>query len=336
MSDPHLQTLLFPFQDALALPTEAKVLCIGVGEFSPQLGVLAQQLTFVQGFRPYYQGLAAAGCRVFPVMPEGQFDAVLIRLGRHRGRNEQWFADALRQLRTGGILAVAGARTDGAASMRKRLERLIPGLSHQAMNHGEVFWFEVNEEIVRLADQIEPDAYSPVEGRFRTAPGMFSFNRVDAGSRLLASHLPADLSGRVADFGAGWGFLSVELTERCLGISHIDLYEADYASLQAAKLNLGEREGLEIGFFWHDLVHEPVTTNYDTIVTNPPFHAGRESEPDLGRAIIVRAAGALKPRGRLFLVANRALPYEQALSQHFTHWQLIVKAEGYKVLEARK
>src|SRR5690606_12017057 len=142
--------------------------------------------------------------------------------------NEQWFADALRQLRTGGILAVAGARTDGAASMRKRLERLIPGLSHQAMNHGEVFWFEVNEEIVRLADQIEPDAYSPVEGRFRTAPGMFSFNRVDAGSRLLASHLPADLSGRVADFGAGWGFLSVELTERCLGISHIDLYEADY------------------------------------------------------------------------------------------------------------
>ena len=39
---------------------------------------------------------------------------------------------------------------------------------------------------------------------------MFSHGRIDPGSRLLAEALPADLSGKVADFCAGWGYLSAE------------------------------------------------------------------------------------------------------------------------------
>jgi hypothetical protein len=42
---------------------------------------------------------------------------------------------------------------------------------------------------------------------------MFSHDRIDAGSELLASRLPNDFKGDVADFGAGWGYLSVELAE---------------------------------------------------------------------------------------------------------------------------
>ena len=46
-----------------------------------------------------------------------------------------------------------------------------------------------------------------VDGRFRTAPGMFSHDRIDAGSRLLAECLPETAKGAAADFGAGWGYL---------------------------------------------------------------------------------------------------------------------------------
>ena len=38
--------------------------------------------------------------------------------------------------------------------------------------------------------------------------GIFSADHIDPGSALLAEHLPKNLRGRVADLGAGWGFLS--------------------------------------------------------------------------------------------------------------------------------
>ena len=50
-----------------------------------------------------------------------------------------------------------------------------------------------------------------------TAPGMFSHDRVDR--RLGAcspTHLPADLSGTVADFCAGWGYLAAEVARRAV------------------------------------------------------------------------------------------------------------------------
>ena len=66
------------------------------------------------------------------------------------------------------------------------------------------------------------------------------------------------------------------LAERTTGLKAIDLYEADYESLEAAKQNLaGLANAPEFGFFWHDLVGEKVERKYDLIVMNPPFHQGR-------------------------------------------------------------
>ncbi len=58
-----------------------------------------------------------------------------------------------------------------------------------------------------------------VDGRFHASAGMFSHDRIDAGSELLASRLPTDFTGDVADFGAGWGYLSVELAQKSPGLS---------------------------------------------------------------------------------------------------------------------
>ena len=55
---------------------------------------------------------------------------------------------------------------------------------------------------------------------------------------------------------------------------------------------------------------------YDVIVSNPPFHTqSRADRPDIGRRFIAVAAEALKPGGRLWLVANRHLPYEAVLTR---------------------
>ncbi len=43
---------------------------------------------------------------------------------------------------------------------------------------------------------------------FLSRPGVFAWDRIDPASALLAEHLPADLAGRAADLGAGYGFVA--------------------------------------------------------------------------------------------------------------------------------
>jgi len=85
---------------------------------------------------------------------------------------------------------------------------------------------------------------------------------------------------------------------------------------------------------WHD-VTRGLPRRYDAIVSNPPFHQGRADLPELGRAFIDAAANALLPHGRLWLVANRHLPYEATLAARFNEVRTVVTQDGFKVIEAR-
>jgi 16S rRNA (guanine1207-N2)-methyltransferase len=118
----------------------------------------------------------------------------------------------------------------------------------------------------------------------------------------------------------------------------IDLYEAEARALEPARTNLHEAvaaSGRELAsaVHWHD-VTAGLRQRYDAIVSNPPFHQGRADLPGLGRAFIAAAADALLPHGRLWLVANRHLPYEATLAAHFAQVRTVATQGGFKVIEA--
>jgi 16S rRNA (guanine1207-N2)-methyltransferase len=58
--------------------------------------------------------------------------------------------------------------------------------------------------------------------------------------------------------------------------------------------------------------------------------------PDIGRRFVTVAAQALAGGGRLWLVANRHLPYEAELSRGFAAVRTVAQAHGFKVIEAVK
>jgi 16S rRNA (guanine1207-N2)-methyltransferase len=91
-----------------------------------------------------------------------------------------------------------------------------------------------------------------------------------------------------------------------------------------------------VDFHWQD-VESGVAAHFDAIVCNPPFHAlGRGERPDIGRAFIAAAAAALRPRGSLWLVANRHLPYEEALGAGFARLHEVAQNGGFKIVHAVK
>lgn len=330
-------TLFHPFHEGL-LDTpgaQARVLFLGAEPGFVLPDGFEAELFLVQGFRPAFLALLKQGWQVAPQASGAGYDLALVLCTRHRGENEARMADALARMAPGALLVVAGAKSDGIDSLRKRTGEKLVVRGHASKHHGTAFWLRRPEALPTVPPLLDPSLSATAE--FVARPGMFSHAGADPGSRLLAAHLPGDLKGSVADFGAGWGYLAVEVARCCSRVAAIDLFEADFASLEAAGQNMARHApGKAAGFFWHDLLAEPVERRYDAIVMNPPFHQGRAADPAIGQAMIAAAAKALGKGGRLLLVANRGLPYEAPLRAAFAAVEEIARDGSFKVLAARR
>lgn len=333
-----VKTLFHPFDTSVLTPPPAgeRVLFLGAeaGYTLPE-GFVAE-IEAVQAFRPLYNGLQKRGVDAQPEVSGTDFDMALILMTRHKGQNETFVAEALSRLKPGGRVVVAGSKEDGVQSLRKKLASLEVEVEHLAKYHAQAFWFTRPHDPEALIATLRAKS-SFVADKFVTAPGMFSHGEVDAGSLYLARYLPRDYRKHAADFGAGWGYLTVALAELSPGIEGIDLYEADHAALQAARRNVDHLcPKLQTRYHWLDLAREEVKARYDLIVMNPPFHEGHATEPGLGQAMIRTASEALRAGGELLLVANRGLPYEPVLKDLFRTSGETARNARYKVLWGKK
>jgi 16S rRNA (guanine1207-N2)-methyltransferase len=329
---------------------------------APRPGLICEQ-----SFAPEANALRRAGRTLREASPthgdDGDGDEtqryplVLALPPRQREEARALLARAVAQCAEGGVVVACTTNDEGAKSGEADMKALAGLSGTRSKHHCRAYWTTVRRTPPSSAAAVDAqtvetrtvdpallsawaalDAPRPIaEGRFLSRPGVFAWDRIDAASALLAASLPDDLRGRAADLGAGYGYLSVELLQRCPGIVAVDLYEAEARALALAERNLApfaSRAALE--FHWCD-VAEGLRGRYDAIVANPPFHAqSRADRPDIGRAFIAVAADALEPGGRLWLVANRHLPYESVLDARFGTVRTAAQAQGFKVIEATK
>lgn len=349
---PHqapLQALLLPFENgAVAWPREGGLFLNARAGMALQAGRWPG-LVAVQGFKPEADALERAGHAVQASAGEGCFGCVLLLPPRQREERRALFAAALDRCRDGGWVVASVANAEGAKSAERELAQLAGLDGSVSKHHCRVFW--TRRDAARIdADLLErwraADAPRAIlDGQFLSRPGVFAWDRVDPASAMLAARLPDDpgsgpgqaLQGEGADLGTGWGYLASEVLRRNPRVQALDLYEADARALELARGNLASLAGtVRLGFHWHD-VTAGLPRRYDFIVSNPPFHArDRVDRPELGQRFIAAAAQALRPGGRLLLVANRHLPYEQALRTGFDRVDVLAEAGGYKVIAARR
>jgi 16S rRNA (guanine1207-N2)-methyltransferase len=242
-------------------------------------------------------------------------------------------AAMLRALAPGAPFTVLAPKHRGGARLADELAAFGCAVREDARRHH------------RICSGVRPEALDGVETAMAEGgprhvealglwswPGVFSWDRIDPGSALLAAHLPA-LAGRGADFGCGIGVLAraVLAAPKVTGLTLVDI---DRRAIAMARRNIEDERVVPL---WADVLQpDPSLAKLDFVVMNPPFHEGGGEDRALGQAFIRRAAASLRASGALWLTANRHLPYEAVLTTLFKHVTPVVAAGGYKVIEARK
>jgi 16S rRNA (guanine1207-N2)-methyltransferase len=281
-----------------------------------------ERVKITHGFFPDVAAWQGAGYDVTQQLPKVSVAVVVVPRAKALAR-----AMVAEACANADLVIVDGQKTDGVDSLFKLCRKTLGNLPSLPKGHGRIFWFAATDS---FADWTAPDPAKGTHGYFTTA-GVFSDGAVDAGSALLAEALPAKLPAKMADLGAGWGYLAAPVLARD-SVKSLDLIEAETLSLNCAKLNVSDPR---VTFHWADATRFD-GGGYDGIVMNPPFHTSRATDPSLGRTFIQAAARLLAPHGKLWMVANRHLPYEATLNECFRNVDMIGGNGAFKVFHANR
>lgn len=307
---------------ALTPPTSGKIAVYRPVAGDDLSALPRDRVVVLTGFKPDHDHFAASHSKT----PDAPYAAAIVCLPRSREAARALIARAAVEVAPGGWIAVDGQKTDGIDTALKDLRARVDLSDSLSKAHGKLASFEAG---VDLSDW---QAVARRVDGFTTLPGVFSADGPDRGSLLLAAALPQKLGGKIADLGAGWGFLAAEILKRP-GVKKLDLVEAEADALDCARANITDPRAR---FHWADATTWRPETLLDAVVMNPPFHTGRTADPALGAAFIRAARRMLAPNGALWLVANRHLPYDAVLADSFLEVTDVAGDGGFRVIHAIK
>lgn len=279
-------------------------------------------------------------------MPEGlQVDVVAIRVPTEKAALLQLVADAFRLLKVGGTCNVAGATNEGIKSAATLLEQVFGSCTVLATGAGHRVVMAVKrgtQPTVRGAlDAAVPAAEFrtlevPLRGlvlRLASRPGVFSWEHLDEATAILADVMTVQRGDDVLDLGCGTGVLGV-LASALSQEGQVVLVDADLEAVRCVQHTIDTQGLSRCTALGSDIAGAVLDRRFDVVVTNPPFHVGKATDLEVPAQFIRDAHAVLKPGGRLQLVANRTLPYEQLLREQFGRFEVLHDGARFKVLGA--
>jgi 16S rRNA (guanine1207-N2)-methyltransferase len=111
--------------------------------------------------------------------------------------------------------------------------------------------------------------------------------------------------------------------------------DADLRAVRSARRTL-EANGVDSGeVLLSDGVSQVVDGDpFDVVITNPPFHQGREVDYQVAHQFVRDSREVLRSGGRLFLVSNRFVDYEDLIRETFGCVATACADRRYHVLTA--
>jgi len=165
---------------------------------------------------------------------------------------------------------------------------------------------------------------------FTTNAGLFSKDHVDHATDILLNAIPP-LSGSLLDLGCGYGCIGIVLAKTySLQLTQVDINQH---ALDFTRLNLVENN-VEATLIKSNC-YDNISGTFDTIIINPPIHAGKA----VTYAMYDGAPRHLNGGGKLYIVTLKkhgAESTQKKLMETFGNCDIIYKKKGYYVLRCWK
>jgi 16S rRNA (guanine1207-N2)-methyltransferase len=293
--------------------------------------------------RPFH---AAHAALANDVVPAGSCALATIRIATDKHGVQQQVAEAFRALAVGGVCLLAGANDEGAKPAAKLMQQVF-GHARLEAQHSScrmVMATKLAEAPVDASSISSPwldaerfhevpVALADTTFTMYTRPGVFSWEHVDEASDILGGIMRIAPGESVLDLGCGSGVLGVVAALHSQ-TGRVLLLDADADAVRCA-----QRTALRAGCHNVEVLASDVTSaagdaRFDVVISNPPFHLGKGTDLTIPRAFIEQAYARLVPGGRLYLVANRTLPYETLIAECFGEVRTAHDGRRFKVIGA--
>lgn len=283
----------------------------------------------------------------FSPWPRAALAAVGYRISKEKAVVHHIINAALERLRPGGTLWLAGHKQEGIrtyvtkaaarAGTVATLERLGGGGVLAAIQRGPVLHAPLDDQrytewrALPAGELTAPDLQLEAL-QLESKPGIFGWQKVDAGSALLLAALPEvwpTAPQRLLDLGSGYGLLATYAAHRW-PTTAIVATDNNAAAVAGTRRNLrafGERAEAIASDAGAELA-----TGFDALLCNPPFHRGFATADALNQRFIAAAARLLRPGGTALFVVNAFIPLEQRAQPLFRAVTPIMANRSFKVV----
>jgi len=278
----------------------------------------------------------------FQQFQASSFSRIFYRISKEKALAHHIINSAQRLLTADGLLLISGAKQEGIKGYIKRTGDLYEQL--ETFKADKQHWaasFKKAESLNQTLDdkeyahlrQITASAEELNPIKFHSKPGVFGWNKIDAGSKLLISHLADVYLERekpetLLDIGCGYGYLSVSAAKmyQC----SVTATDNNAAAVNACSYNLQQ----------HNIEHQVIATNctagiteqFDLVLCNPPFHTGFQVENDLTEQFLRAARQRLKLNGVAIFVVNLHIPLERKAKNIFKLIETISDDRNFKIV----
>lgn len=165
---------------------------------------------------------------------------------------------------------------------------------------------------------------------FVSDAGLFSHGQLDAQTAVLLDAIPP-LAGSLLDLGCAWGAVGIILA-RQNKLTDVTLSDINPHAVELARENC-KTNGIPAQVVLSD-AFENISRSFDTIVLNPPIHAGKAAVERL----LAGAAAHLHAGGVFYLVIHKkhgAAGVQKRLQMLFGNCETLLAAGGLFVFACR-
>ncbi len=275
---------------------------------------------------------------------DDSLDGFFYRVSKEKPLVHHLLNEAWRCLKPGAPLILTGYKNEGTKTYIEKITTLM-GAKKQIEKDGPSYSSIIYKHLgYNAAERLDDSNYTdlrPIAGAndctILSKPGLFGWNKIDAGSALLIEQIDKVIPENNAlysclDLGCGYGYLTLAAAQRatCKQIARWILTDNNAAALTAAHANLiannltGDVIAADAG--------TSIDAQVDLLLCNPPFHQGFSVDGDLTDKFLGSAHRLLSSEGIALFVVNQFIPLERKAAGLFKEVTLMVDNGSFKVI----